>query len=393
MNSATLPSESELGHVTQLHEEWVREEVYAHGDAFLDRLESAINLAKSSIEFESYIFYNDTIGTRFARALAAAARRGVRVRVIVDGIGSWGWVRAFAPQLSEAGVAWKVYHQLPWERFFSRTARRRVTFANLVRLVRKINNRNHRKVCIVDRRTAFLGSRNITDVHSESVSGDKAWRDTSVIVEGAGVEDLLFAFERIWFGRRWRSRNPVTTRSMSPLVRLNITRRLRVRDYLDLRSRISRAKERVWITNAYFVPHKSLLRALLAAASKGADVRILLPEKSDVFFIPWVAAASQLGLLKAGARVFEYQPTVLHAKTLIVDDWALVGSSNLNHRSLMHDLEADVFLTHDASKEEMKKQFLRDLEVSREITLEEWGKRSKWERWLGQVLLRFRYWL
>jgi len=393
MNSMTLPSDSDLAPPPPTIYEWKREELYEIGDEFFEELEAAIKGATSSIEFESYIFYNDAVGARFAHALAAAARRGVRVRVVVDGIGSWGWVKAFGPLLAEAGAAWKVYHQLPWEKFFSRTERRQVTFTTLIRLVRKINNRNHRKVCIVDRETAFLGSRNITDVHSEKVSGEKAWRDTSVVVEGQGVSDLLFAFERVWFGRRWRKRNPVSTREMSPLVRLNITRRLRVKDYSRLKGKITRAKDRVWITNAYFVPHKSLLRALLAAASKGADVRILLPEKSDVFFIPWVASASQYGLLKAGARVFEYQPTVLHAKTLLVDDWALVGSSNLNHRSLMHDLEADVFLTHPHSKDELRDQFLRDLTVSREITLEEWGRRPRWERWLGRMLLRFRYWL
>jgi cardiolipin synthase len=116
-----------------------------------------------------------------------------------------------------------------------------------------------------------------------------------------------------------------------------------------------------------------------------------VPHFTDVWFIPWVASAFHLGLLKAGVRVFEYTGTVLHAKTMILDGWALVGSSNLNHRSLLHDLEADVVLPAEKDQVSLHRQFLIDLESAQEITLDTWQSRPWFERWLGRGLLGFRY--
>jgi cardiolipin synthase len=150
------------------------------------------------------------------------------------------------------------------------------------------------------------------------------------------------------------------------------------------------ATEKIWITNAYFVPDGSLVRALRAAAHGGVDVRIMVPRFSDVIFIPWVASAFHLGLLKAGVRVFEYQRSILHAKTVVIDSWGLVGSSNLNHRSLLHDLEVDVVVNTEEARGVLEQHFIEDMGNSVEVTLETWSHRPYIERMLGRLLLFFR---
>jgi cardiolipin synthase len=139
------------------------------------------------------------------------------------------------------------------------------------------------------------------------------------------------------------------------------------------------------------VPDGSLLRALTIAAQADVDVRIIVPRFSDIVFMPWITSAFQLGLLRAGVQIFEYRSSILHAKTMLVDDWVLVGSSNLNHRSLLHDLEADVVLPDDKARSSLEEQFLLDCEQSEQVTLENWRRRSLVERLLGRLLLIFRY--
>jgi cardiolipin synthase len=133
-----------------------------------------------------------------------------------------------------------------------------------------------------------------------------------------------------------------------------------------------------------------LLRALSAAAEAGVDVKILVPATSDVVFIPWVTAAFHDGLLRAGVQIFEYTKTMLHAKTMLVDDWGLVGSSNLNHRSLLHDLEADVVLADEDACRLLQDQFVQDCNDARQVTLENWRLRPWIERAIGRLLLAVR---
>ena len=141
------------------------------------------------------------------------------------------------------------------------------------------------------------------------------------------------------------------------------------------------------------MPDHFLLRKLKEAAHKGIDVRILLPQHSDVIFMPWASKAFYYSLLKAGVRIFEYQPSILHAKTLIIDDWFLVGSSNLNHRSLRHDLEVDVNICTSRAKSSLNQQFLLDLAQSKEIFLSDWQKRPWYQNLVGKLILYIKYWV
>ena len=179
-----------------------------------------------------------------------------------------------------------------------------------------------------------------------------------------------------------------------PPIRLNYTWHRRRILYKNLLRKISQCKNRIWIMNAYFVPDNFLLKKLKDAAISGLDVRILLPSKSDVVMMPWASSTFYYSLLKSGVRIFEYLPGMLHAKSLILDEWMLVGSSNLNHRSLLHDLEVDINITTPTAKATLVQQFLNDLKHSREISLNSWKKmRPRCQRTLGRLVLYLKYWI
>src|SRR3990167_6618243 len=331
--------------------------------------------AQTSIDLESYLFQNDALGQRVAAALIQAAQRGIRVRVMVDGAGSPLWGTGLAQSLERAGAETKVYHPFPWSLWdWSRSFIHVPWLLRWLYLLLKINFRNHRKVCVIDNHIAYVGSFNITQLHLSQVTGGEGWRDTSVRLEGPDISELTRAFDAAWHHRPIKERLRQTFGDVrrDPRVRLNHTWHRRRILYKHLLGKITRCKQRIWITNAYFVPDNFLLNRLRAAARRGVDVRILLPQHSDVMMMPWASSTFYYNLLRTGIRIFEYLPSVLHAKTLILDDWMLIGSSNLNHRSLLHDLEADIHIRTESAREKLAQQFLIDLNHAREISLPTW---------------------
>jgi cardiolipin synthase len=176
-------------------------------------------------------------------------------------------------------------------------------------------------------------------------------------------------------------------------VQINATRRLRSRFHRELLGRLEAARRRIWVTTPYFVPTLPVLRVLLHAALKGLDVRLVLPEKSDIPFVRWASMTFFPPLLKAGCRIFEYHKSVLHAKTLLVDDWALVGSSNFNHRSFLHDLEVDVAAQRPSSLKSLERQYASDFQRSREILFSDLKLRPLWTRLFTWLFFSLRHWL
>ena len=397
---------------------WKREEIFHDGDSFFSQLEKGLDLAQKTISLETYIFANDTLGKRIATALKKAAARDVEVRVLVDGFGSPGWELAFRQDLRDAGVQAYVHNPLP--KSFKTKKALRETGSVLLNLFSKLNRRNHRKTCIVDSRILWIGSMNISDNHLASRMGNSCWRDTSARLEGRGIAEVERAFGKAWkkavaleAGIRLPQLGLLKTRAKrSGLVRLNHTWLLRRRLYDDLLLQIQQAEKTIWITNAYFLPPQLIITALCKAAAKGVDVRILISKDYDVFFFGWVSSLFNFSLLQAGVKIFEYTPSILHAKILIIDDTIMLGSSNFNHRSFIHDLEADIYLTHESSKRDLTEQFAKDLEKSHQLTLEtcvpitqtdlvstlqvqphKWDLKTGLEGWAGKLLFHLRYWL
>jgi cardiolipin synthase len=373
--------------LTAKKQTWAEEELYFDGDTYFDALIKSIDEARLSVSLEVYIFALDPIGEEIEAALKRAARRSLSVRLLVDGIGARAWIEKRALDLVKHGVEVHVYHPVMFTRLFSWTK------------ISKLNRRTHRKMCMIDQEMAFVGSLNISASHSARSHGKKAWRDTGVRVKGQAVRDLATAFEHAWLRghtlggeRRWVEAllSSPLARPRSPLVRLNYTARLRRRLSREFLMRLRRAERRVWITNAYLAPSRPVMRQLKRAAARGIDVRLLLPRESDVFFMPWVAVAHYAPLMLSGARIFEYLPRFLHAKSVIIDDWAALGTSNMNRRSLFHDLEVDIVLTHPESNQNLEKQFELDLAEAEEVSSPPAGLSAR----LGRVILYlFRRWI
>ncbi len=383
-------------------EVWEEEEVFHEGDTFFGSILRGLERARSTIEFETYIFEDDATGRRVATALAAAARRGVAVRVLIDDIGSPGWMEAFRPLVESAGGEARVFHPRPFSILALTPGPSSGGRRWLRGLYNLVNRRNHRKVCIVDGQEAWLGSLNVSDRSLRSVRGDEAWHECGVRVRGAETEALREAFCFAWdrvldpftrvTDRPGHARRMEVFRSSS-LVRLNSPLSIRRRSYRDLLRRIRAARRRIWIENPYFVPTRTLANALRQASRRGVDVRLILPRHSDIFFMPWVIPACAERLIGFGARVFEYLPSVLHAKILVVDDWVVVGSSNLNFRSLMHDLEVDAVLTTEAARNSILERLESDLTQSEEVTAAMMKRRPWHQKILGRIFLRLRYWM
>lgn len=374
----------------------LQQSIYFNGRTYFDNLIQDISQAKFEIILETYIYNPDSIGETIADALIHAAERGVNVKLLVDGAGSPLWGGQICKKLEDAGVQTRIFHPFPWSLWQWSRSHVHVNFLlKAIYLLLKINSRNHRKVCIIDQKIAYIGSFNISNVHLSRADGGENWRDTGVKITGISLVKLIKAFNSAWehIPIQERIQNIFRRKTKSTLIRLNNSRFRRRQFNKELLKRLGRCKNRIWMTNAYFVPDNFLLKKLTEAAHRGVDVRIELPHMADVIFMSWASSAFYQSLLKAGVRIFEYMPGMLHAKTLILDDWMIVGSSNFNHRSLLHDLEVDIEIQDSQAKQQMEIAFLKDLDYSKEVTVEDCYKRPWYQRFLGELLLYVKYWI
>jgi cardiolipin synthase A/B len=324
--------------------------------AWLDGIASA----RHHIYFESYIIHEDAEGYRFADALATKARDGVRVLLLYDWLGAVGKTsRFFWRRLRQAGVEVRVFNPPHVTSSFGWISR------------------DHRKVLSVDERIAFVTGLCIGEMWTgDSARGRAPWRDTGVEVRGPAVADVEVAFASAWATAgdpipvetlpRRESLPPAGSVSLRVIATEPSTGGLYRLDTLVA----ALARRSLWLTDAYFVASTSYVQALVAAARDGVDVRMLVPGSSD---IPLVSALSRAGyrpLLEGGVRVFEWNGTMLHAKTAVADaHWARVGSTNLNPASWMGNWELDVAIEDDLFAKEVEGMFLRDLQHSTEIVL------------------------
>ncbi len=379
-------------------ESWSFVRIFHSGDEYYHSLVHDIRNAQYSITIESYIFALDRLTETILDELSAARNRGCIVKIVVDGFGSYAHIPALERQCKTRGIEMRVFHPFPYPLFI---ARKKVSeFSNsLSFFLKHFNRRNHRKITIIDEKRAYLGSLNFTQEHCESIVGPKAWRDTGVCIEGAEIKQLVFDFKITymrtyikglfnWVGR-WRANTP----PKQSLLRLNTTQRMRRQLYKDLLKRISQAESRIYVTTAYFLPKRSLLRAILRAAQRGVDVKIIIPGKSDVPMVKWAAFNIMRFLLKKGIPIFEYQPKILHAKTMIIDNEAFIGSFNMNHRSIMHDLEVEIILQDPSSLNNMLHQWQVDLENSKQLSSRALSSPSILFRILHNIAFRLRYML
>lgn len=332
--------------------------VCTEGDELYADLLAAIAAARKSVRLECYIFGDDAIGREFVAALAAAAQRGVRVRVSLDAVGSLGFAMSSGPeQLIDAGVALKWFNP---PRFVSLT---------------RLNRRDHRKLVVVDDETAWLGGFNIHEECSRRLSGDERWRDTQVRMSGALAKQAGEFFDYLWLNQRRRHFEEIVDADSQLVSNHNWRQRHRFRR--QLMQAIRQASSRVWLTTPYFMPDRRTQLAMASAAQGGVDVRLLVPYKTDRPVTQWVAHAAYAYLLKNGVRIFEYKPRLLHAKTALVDDnWCTIGTANLDYRSFYVNYEMNLISANSGLLESLANDFRNDLEAAEEITETAWSHRG-----------------
>ncbi|MEY2986843.1 MAG: hypothetical protein RJB13_364, partial [Pseudomonadota bacterium] len=379
---------------------WLSEVLLIDGVEYFSALLHEISLAKKTIFIETYILESGQNTFQILDALVCAANRGVRVCLLVDGVGSSNWISETLASLRIHPFEVRVFHPLPWQAFPQLRRLRLSFFSKLFDLMGIANRRDHRKMVLIDDQVAFVGSLNLSDVHVCEGNLQKCWHDVAIRVESSDCEVLRELFLRTWY-RSWRifeneGLRPPSRKSFlalgkdHPLILRNDTRFVRFKAYSWRLRKITDAKNRIWIANAYFVPSRGLQRALMKAASRGVDVRILLTAESDVRFMPWIARTYYAALVRSGVRLFEYQPKILHSKVIYIDDFAIIGSSNLNHRSLLHDLELDVLAQENETVLRIHKMFEEDFINSTEIENDEMARLSFWQELVVKVLLYFR---
>ncbi len=345
----------------------------------------AIDKAQTRVSMEMYIFSDDGIGRRFAEALARAAQRGVQVRLLYDYVGCIDTPAAFFQRLRGFGVHVVGYHKY---RFW------RPHFWALIR-------RNHRKSLICDGEIAFTGGINISNEWVSQADGGNGWLDAAVAVEGPAVARMERTFLRTWnrrAPRRMRLRPdglpaPGPAGSVSLMVVSNGERHDRFAIRRAALHAIRESRERVLLANPYFVPDRGVLRALVRAAARGVDVRLLVPLVSDQRILDFATRSVFGPLLAVGVRIFRSQ-VVTHTKAIMVDDaFASIGSYNFDHRSLAYNLEMVVNVVDQTYATEVGTMLIADMAASQELTAEAFARRGWLERLLEKIAYGLRRWL
>jgi cardiolipin synthase len=348
------------------------------GPATYQAMFAAIRRAKDHINVESYIFEDGEVGERFADLLLERQALGIQVNLIYDSVGAFGTPRTFFDRLTQAGV-----HVLEFNPLNPLNVKKPWT----------LNHRDHRKLLVVDGNTAFLGGINISSVYSAGsfVRGSAGapdpaagWRDTDVQIEGPVVGEFQKLFVDTWSKQQGK---PLAQKDYFPAVApqgKDIVRAIGSTPddpysliYLTLISAITNAEKQVYITNAYFVPDPQLLKALLDAAARGVDVRLILPGHSDSAVVFHAGRSHYAQLLEGGVRIYERRGALLHAKTAIVDGvWSTVGSSNLDWRSALDNDEINAVILGSEFAAQMQAAYAKDLAASESIELSSWNRRS-----------------
>lgn len=358
---------------------------------------AAIDQAREFVFVESFIFEDAVEGQhRLSDVLAAASKRGVRIRVLYDAVGSLGTKKEFTDGLASAGIQMCVFNPLnPLDKRFS-----------------SLNQRDHRKIVVVDGEVAFAGGMNFSrayrltsaQVRRRAMDREEAlasgWRDTHVGIRGTGATELERRFRESWQKAECAGDLPqfrdVAHRDGSTLVQVIASTPQDKSNviYATMLSVINYAQKSIDITMAYFVPDDALEKALMDAAGRGVRVRIIVPSYSDFSGVFYAGRGHYDRLLKAGVEIYELENAFLHSKSIVVDSvWSSIGSTNFDWRSFVHNDEISVCVIDLGFAKSMDQAFARDLADSKQITAAAWKKRGFRERMKELMWLPIEYWL
>jgi cardiolipin synthase len=367
------------------------------GPATMREMMAAARDARATINLETYIFDQDPVGIEFADLLIAKRQQGITVNVLYDSVGTFGTPQPFFERMKAAGITLLEFNPVnpaarvgKWE----------------------LNNRDHRKLMVVDGKVAFTGGINISSTYANSSffgsrrnpardDGKKVgWRDTHVKIEGPAVAALQWSFVNNWV--RQEAGELPEAAYFPPLAPAgDKVVRVLASDpdkgfeiYKSLVLAIQESKKTVHITSAYFVPDQQIVDALSGAAKRGVDVRLVLPGVTDHGLVLHAGRAFYDELLANGVKIFHLQVAVLHAKTAVIDGtWSTIGSANIDRRSFIHNYELNVIVLDPAFGQDMENAFAEDLRDSKPVTREEWRRRPWADRIKEWAARLTEYWI
>lgn len=353
--------------------------IYTNGkDKFHDLFED-INQAKHHIHLQYYILCDDETGHRLQELLIRKAHEGVEVRVMYDDVGCWNVKNRFFETMKREGISVYPFLKVAFPIFSS-----------------KVNYRNHRKVVIIDGHIGYMGGMNVADRYIKGVKWG-VWRDTHFRITGKGVQGLQTAFLLDWYVV---SKEIINDKAYYPPVQAesdNIMQVVtsgpvgpwRILSQAEIYA-ITNAKKYVYIQTPYFLPTEALNQALQIAARGGVDVRIMMPQHSDTRMANLASRSFLADMIRAGVKVYFFQPGFLHAKLLLSDDYiSCIGSANMDFRSLEHNFEINAFVYQQAFAVQMKRIFMHDMEQCHHITPRIWLKRPLRKRFSESFMRLF----
>jgi cardiolipin synthase A/B len=360
-----------------------RVEVLTNGEVYYEAELEAIRAASHSIHIEAYIFQKGEIARKFVEALTERARSGVEVRMVIDAVGSFASWESYFKELRAAGgrVCW--YHPFRW-----------YTLA-------RFNNRTHREIIVVDGRTAFLGGSGVADHWYKGVGKNPRWRDTMFRIEGEMVASIQAVFTENWLessgeiltGVKYFPKSDVENCMETLVIDSSPGAGGSTDARILFQTLLASARKSIHITTPYFLPDGSARREMVRAVERGVEVKIIVPGKHSDHMLTRSSSRRLFGeLLKSGARIYEYEKAMIHAKILMIDGlWSVVGTTNFDNRSFGLNDEINLAARDEALTARLNEDFIRDLSEGREVTYEEWRHRSIFERMheiLGWVLER-----
>jgi cardiolipin synthase A/B len=361
-----------------------RVEVLTNGEVFYEAELEAIRAAQHSVNIEAYIFQKGEVTQEFVEALMERARAGVKVRLVIDAIGSFATWESYFKELRAAGgrICW--YHPFRWN-----------TLAHL-------NNRTHREIIVVDGLVAFIGGAGFADHWYKGKGKNPRWRDTMFRIEGEPVTSLQAAFTENWLessgeiltGREYYPSSEIENEMETLVVDSAPGAGGSTRARILFQTLLASAQKSIHITTPYFLPDRSVRRELVSAIrERNVEVKIIVPGKHSDHMLTRSSSRRLFGdLLKAGAKIYEYEKSMIHAKTLMIDGlWSIVGTTNFDNRSFGLNDEINLAARDEKVTARIAEDFAADLAESREVSYEEWRHRSIFERaheLLGWVLER-----
>ncbi len=368
------------------------------GPATYDAMLKAIRSAKDHINFETFIFEDDEVGHRFADVLLQKQAEGVQVNLLYDSVGSMSTPAAFFQRLRDGGIQVREFNPI------NPSKMRGTKWL--------VNQRDHRKILIVDGKVAFTGGINISKLYSSSLSGrlsrehegdhvQHSWRDTDVQIEGPAVAEFQKLFLETWA----REKGPESNRNYFPSLKQEGNDLMRVigsapgrenrLTYMMYLSAFTYAEDFIHLTTPYFVPDEQVVKALTHAAERGVDVKIILPGASDSALAYYAGRSYYTHLLESGAKLYERRTdSMLHAKTAVIDSiWSTVGSTNMDLMSFLNNDEVNAVILSRDFATKMEVMFQEDLRQSNQIHLEEWKKRPYTDRVKEWFIHLFGHWL